>query len=392
MSEIEKTAGELLKEQLIFNPENAGSLMADSEIKEAYNFCEAYKTFLNNGKTERDTVKYTIELIKAKGYKPFDRKVKYKAGDKIYYNNRDRAIIVATVGKRSFEDGVTILAAHIDSPRVDLKQRPLYEEAQIAMFKTQYYGGIKKYQWTAIPLALHGVVYKADGTMVEVNIGEDDNDPVFVINDLLPHLSKEQNKRSLSGGIEGEELNIFVGCMPFKDDKVSEKVKLNIMNMLNIKYGIIEADLRCAELCAVPAGKARDVGMDRGAVGAYGQDDHVCAYTALMAELNQTETPDYTNIVVLADKEEVGSDSNTGLNSAFMKFFIADLAAPYGIEVRTVLAASKCLSADVTNAHDPTFASVTEKNNTAYLNYGVAVMKYTGSGGKSSTNDSDARY
>lgn len=388
----EKTKGELLKDQLMASPENAGIVMSDEEIAKAQAFAEPYKVFLDNSKTERDAVKYTISMIEKKGYQPFEAKKKYEAGAKVYLNNRDRAIILATVGKRSLEDGVTILAAHIDSPRVDLKPNPLYEEAQLAMLKTHYYGGIKKYQWTAVPLALHGVVYKKDGTMVEVNIGEDENDPVFVINDLLPHLSKEQDKRILDKGLEGEELNILIGCMPFKDDKVSEKVKLNIMRLLNEKYGMIEADFKTAELCAVPAQKAKDIGLDRGMVGSYGHDDKVCAYTALMAELDQTETPEFTSVVVLADKEEVGSDGNTGLQSDYLRFFIADLAAPHGIEARTVLSASKCLSADVTNAFDPTFASVSEKNNSAYLNYGTCIMKYTGHGGKGGTNDSHAAY
>ncbi len=387
-----KTKGEELREQLMFSPENCGEKMSDKEIEDAYSFCEPYKVFLDNSKTERDAVKNVIAMVEQKGYKPFDAKTKYNQGDKIYYNNRDRAIIVATVGKKSLDNGVTILAAHIDSPRVDLKPRPLYEDSHLALLKTHYYGGIKKYQWTAVPLALHGAVYRKDGSMVEVNIGEDENDPVFVINDLLPHLAKDQNSRTLAKGIEGEELNILIGCMPFKDDKASEKVKLNVMRMLNEKYGFVEGDFRTAELCAVPAQKAKDVGLDRGMVGSYGHDDRVCAYTALMAELDQKEIPEYTSVVVLADKEEVGSDGNTGLHSSYLKYFIADLAAPHNIAGRTVLSASKCLSADVTNAHDPSFPSVTEKNNTAYLNYGVCIMKYTGSGGKGGTNDSDARY
>ena len=387
----EKTAGELLKEELFYEQKNAGLALEEEAVREAYAFCEDYKTFLDHAKTERDAVKHTVALLESRGYVPFRPGKQYGPGDRVYLNNRDRALIFATVGTKPLEEGVSIIASHIDSPRMDLKPNPLYEEAELALFKTHYYGGVRKYQWTAIPLALHGAIYRKDGSLVEVNIGEDEGDPVFMINDLLPHLSKDQNKRTLQGGLEGEELNILVGCLPFRDDKVSEKVKLNILKILREKYGITEQDFRSAELCAVPAMKAKDLGFDRSMVAAYGQDDKVCAYTSIMAEVSGG-TPEYTSVVVLADKEEVGSDSNTGLHSWFLNYFIADLAEAWGIPGRRVLSASKCLSADVSNAFDPTFASVSEKRNSAYLNYGACIMKYTGSGGKGGTNDSDARF
>ena len=259
------------------------------------------------------------------------------------------------------------------------------------MFKTHYYGGIKKYQWTAIPLSLHGVVMTKDGKRVEVSIGEEEGDPVFCVTDLLPHLAADQMKRSLQEGIKGEELNVLVGSLPFKDNEVSERVKLNLIRLLNEKYGMTEADFMTAELEMVPSFPAKDLGLDRSMVGAYGQDDRVCAYTSFMASL-KCETPKRTLVTVFADKEEIGSDGNTGLNSSFLRYFIADLAKPYGVEGRTVLSHSTCLSADVNAGFDPTFPEVSEKNNTAYLNYGVVVSKYTGARGKSGTSDASAEF
>ncbi|MDR2933116.1 MAG: aminopeptidase [Oscillospiraceae bacterium] len=391
MDKKEKSQAELLKEKLLMNPENSGILMNDEQIGKANAFCEDYKKFLDEAKTEREAVKTTIAMLEKKGYKPFDANVAYKAGDKVYLNNRGKALIFAALGKRSQTDGVKILASHIDSPRIDLKPRPLYEEAQLAMFKTHYYGGIRKYQWTAIPLALHGVVCKKDGTTVEVCIGEADDEPIFCINDLLPHLAKDQNQRKLHEGIKGEELNVLIGSMPFRDDKLSEKVKLNIINIIHEKYDIIEKDFLSAELALVPAYKARDLGFDRSMIGAYGHDDRVCAYTSLMASLN-VDQPEYTWVNILADKEETGSDGNTGLSSRFLEYFIADLAKPHGIEGRTVLMASQCLSADVNAAFDPSFPDVSEKRNTSYISYGACITKYTGSGGKYSTNDASAEF
>ena len=386
-----KTEAQKLKEQLCYAPKNAGERLSDEEWEKADLFCEGYKKFLDLAKTEREAVEITISMAREKGFKAFDPKVKYEAGDRVFLNNRGKAIILCTVGTEPLEKGVRIVAAHIDSPRIDLKPRPLYEEAQLAMFKTHYYGGIKKYQWTAIPLALHGVVIRADGERVAVTVGEDEGDPVFTITDLLPHLAGEQMQRKLSDGIKGESLNVLVGGRMFRDDKESERVKLGILKLLNEKYGLVEADFLSAELTMVPAYHAVDVGLDRSFIGAYGHDDRVCAYTALTAAL-KNDRPAYTSVTVLADKEEIGSTGNSGLNSRFLEYFIEDLAAPHHLAGRTVLSASTCLSADVNAAFDPTYGEVHEKNNASYCNYGVVVTKYTGARGKSGTSDASAEF
>lgn len=389
--EKEKSLGQKLQDELLINRKNGGLVFSDEELQQCDAYCEGYKKFLDNGKTEREVVIHAIEMAKQRGFVEFELGKKYAAGDKVYYNNRGKALILSVIGTEPIEKGVNIMAAHIDSPRLDLKVRPLYEEAELTYFKTHYYGGIKKYQWTAIPLALHGVVIKEDGTSVTVCIGEDETDPIFCITDLLPHLAQEQMKRTLGDGIKGEELNVLIGSRPFKDDAASEKVKLNIMKTIYDKYNIVESDLLAAELELVPAFKARDIGFDRSMIGAYGQDDRVCAYTALTATLDAKDVK-RTLVTILADKEEVGSDGNTGLNSSYLKYFVADLAKPFGIEGRTVLSHSKCLSADVNAAFDPTFPDVTEKRNVAYLNYGVVVTKYTGARGKSGTSDASAEF
>ncbi|MBR3755042.1 MAG: aminopeptidase [Clostridia bacterium] len=382
---------EELREKLFYSAEHACKKISDDELKTADSFAEGYKKFMSACKTEREVVDFVKKLAHENGFVTFDPKASYKAGDKVIYNNRGKAVILAVIGKRPVEEGVHIAAAHIDSPRLDLKPNPLYEEAEFALFKTHYYGGIKKYQWTAIPLALHGVVVKADGTSVEVNIGEDAGDPKFVVTDLLPHLAAEQMKRSLAEGIKGEELNILIGSRPFKDDEGSESVKLNIMNILNEKYGIVEADFLSAELEAVPAFGADDVGFDRSLIGAYGHDDRVCAYPSVMAVLEAGE-PEYTALTVLADKEETGSDGNTGLNSSYMAYFIGDLARMQGGVASIALSNSECLSADVNAAFDPTFPGVYEKMNTSFANRGIVVTKYTGSRGKGGTSDASAEF
>lgn len=391
MSEQEKTAGQLLKEKLFLKSENAGLTMSEEQIAQADDFCAAYKQFLDAAKTEREAVDYALRLAKQKGFVPFVPGNKYHAGDKVFYNNRGKAVILAVIGRQPIEEGVRIVAAHIDSPRLDLKPNPLYEDSDLALFKTHYYGGIKKYQWPTIPLSLHGVFVKKDGSTVNVCIGEDEGDPVFCVTDLLPHLADEQQKRPTHQAIKGEELNLLVGSRPFKDDKASDRVKLNILRILNEKYGVTEADFLSAELEAVPAFKARDLGFDRSMVAAYGHDDRVCAYTAFAAAL-AVETPSVTTVTILADKEETGSEGNTGLDSAYLKYFIGDLAAPWGVEARTVLSASKCLSADVNAAYDPTFGDVNDKRNCAYAGYGVVITKYTGSRGKGGTSDASAEY
>ena len=388
---MDKTYIEEMKEKLFYNPKHASEVISADETETADGFCEGYKEFLDKSKTEREAATEIIALAKANGYTEFIPGEKYSAGEKIYYNNRNKSVILCVIGKRSIIDGVKIAAAHIDSPRLDLKPNPLYEDSEMALFKTHYYGGIKKYQWTAIPLSLHGAVILKDGSTVNVCIGEDDNDPKFVITDLLPHLGGEQNKRTLREGIRGEELNVLVGSRPFKDDDSSESVKFNILSILYEKYGFTEADFLSAELEVVPAFKASDIGFDRSMIGSYGHDDRVCAYPAVMAALD-TEEPDYTIMSVLTDKEETGSDGNTGLNSSYMAYFINYLAAMEGYDGYEVMRKSECLSADVTCAFDPTFSDVSERRNTAYINKGVAIMKYTGSGGKGGTSDASAEF
>ncbi|MGN0653632.1 MAG: aminopeptidase [Oscillospiraceae bacterium] len=391
MAEKKSSEGKKLQEKLFMKKEHAMKLISEAEVKKADKFCEDYKKFLDSSKTEREAVINTINLAEKNGFTEFIPGKALKSGDKIYYNNRGKAIILAIIGTEPIENGVRIAAAHIDSPRLDMKQCPLYEDNEIALFKTHYYGGIKKYQWTAIPLSLHGVIVKADGTKVSVCIGEDEKDPVFCVTDLLPHLASAQMERKAPQIIKGEELNILIGSRPFLDDDVSEKVKLNILNILFEKYGITEADFLSAELEAVPAFKAKDIGFDRSMIGSYGQDDRVCAYTALQATL-VCKKPKKTVVTVLADKEEIGSDGNTGLNSSYLKYFIYDLAKVFGADGWRVLTNSECLSADVNAAYDPTFPDVNERHNAAYINKGVVVTKYTGSRGKSGTSDASAEF
>lgn len=382
---------EELKNELFYKPKHAADLVSVEEVAKADEFCEGYKKFLDEAKTEREaTERVKNDAIKL-GFEEFVPGKQYKAGDKIYFVNRSKSIILAVIGEKSLSEGVKIAAAHIDSPRLDLKPNPLYETDELALFKTHYYGGIKKYQWVAIPLALHGVIIKSDGSKVNVTIGEKEGEPKFVISDILPHLGAEQGKRTLSEGIQGEELNVIVGSRPFKSDEGSELVKLNILKLLNEKYGIKEADFLSAELEVVPAFKADDIGFDRGLIGSYGHDDRVCAYPAAMAAFD-VENPQYTAITVLTDKEETGSDGNTGLQSDYLKNFIAYLGKTQGLEVYEVLSKSECLSADVNSAYDPTFSSVFEKNNTSFLNRGVVITKYTGARGKGGTSDASAEY
>lgn len=380
-----------LKEKLFYQRKN-GMLKADDDvIEKAYAYCEGYKSFLNSAKTEREAAKIALKMAKKSGFCEFDRNRKYSEGDKVYFNNRGKTVAFAVFGTDPVETGVRITAAHIDSPRLDLKPNPLYEEIELALFKTHYYGGIRKYQWPAVPLALHGVFAKKDGSVIEVSIGEADDEPRFVVNDLLPHLAAEQSKRSLADGIRGEELNILIGSRPFKADNESELVKLNILSILNEKYGITEEDFLSAELEMVPAYRASDIGFDRSLIGSYGQDDRVCAYPALTAVL-ELETPKKTAIAILTDKEEIGSDGNTGLNSDFLMHIVGDLAFTQGGDVTVALRNSKCLSADVNAGTDPTFQDVSERRNASFLNYGAVITKYTGSRGKAGTSDASAEY
>lgn len=388
MSEL---TAEQLKDRLYYKRKNGRLVSSDETLNKADEYCEGYKSFLNKAKTERGAVKAATQMAKANGFSEFCRGKAYKAGDKVYINNRGKTLALAVIGEQPVEQGVNITAAHIDSPRLDLKPNPLYEDTDLALFKTHYYGGIKKYQWTAVPLSLHGVFVLKDGTVKEVSIGENENEPKFVINDLLPHLASEQIKRPLNEGVKGEELNVLVGSHPFKDDKGSELVKLNILKLLNEKYGVTEEDFLSAELEMVPAAKSTDIGFDRSLIGSYGQDDRVCAYPALTAVL-EVEKPEKTALAILTDKEEIGSCGNTGLESDFLRFVIGDLAKMQNGDPTVALRNSKCLSADVNAGLDPTFQDVMEKKNASFLNYGVVVTKYTGARGKSGTSDASAEY
>lgn len=364
---------------------------APEQVEEAAAFCEGYKAFLDEGKTERECVKKAVELLKAAGYAEFDTQGSYQPGDKVYYVNRNKAIIATTFGEKSVKEGIRMNGAHIDSPRLDLKPSPVYEKDDMALFKTHYYGGIRKYQWATIPLAMHGVIIKKNGEMVELNLGEKPGDPVFCITDLLPHLSAEQNERKLKDGIKGEELNIVIGSIPYTDDEVKEPVKLMALKLMNEQFGITEKDFLRAEVEFVPAHKASDVGFDRSMVGAYGQDDRICAYTALMAEID-TKNPTYTTMTILTDKEEIGSEGNTGLNSNYVGDYITYLAELEGVNPKEVFRNTICLSSDVNAAYDPTFASVYDPLNSSYVNKGCVLTKYTGARGKSGSNDANAEY
>lgn len=362
---------------------------APEQVEEAAAFCEGYKAFLDEGKTERECVKKAVELLKAAGYAEFDTKGSYQPGDKVYYVNRNKAIIATTFGEKSVKEGIRMNGAHIGSPRLDLKPSPVYEKDDMALFKTHYYGGIRKYQWATIPLAMHGVIIKKNGETVELNLGEKPGDPVFCITDLLPHLSAEQNERKLKDGIKGEELNIVIGSIPYTDDEVKEPVKLMALKLMNEQFGITEKDFLRAEVEFVPAHKASDVGFDRSMVGAYGQDDRICAYTALIAEID-TKNPTYTTMTILTDKEEIGSEGNTGLNSNYVGDYITYLAELEGVNPKEVFRNTICLSSDVNAAYDPTFASVYDPLNSSYVNKGCVLTKYTGARGKSGSNDASA--
>ncbi len=380
--------GKELQDELTWKFPHIGKEAPD-QMEEAMSFCENYKAFLDEGKTERECVKKAVELLKAAGYTEFDTQGSYKPGDKVYYVNRKKAIIATTFGEKSVKEGIRMNGAHIDSPRLDLKPSPVYEKDDMALFKTHYYGGIRKYQWATIPLAMHGVIIKKNGEIVELNLGENSGDPVFCITDLLPHLAADQNERKLKDGIKGEELNIVIGSIPYTDDEVKEPVKLMALKLMNERYGITEKDFLRAEVEFVPAHKARDVGFDRSMVGAYGQDDKICAYTALMAEID-TKNPIYTTMTILTDKEEIGSEGNTGLNSNYVGDYITYLAELEGVNPKDVFRNTICLSSDVNAAYDPTFASVYDPMNSCYVNKGCVLTKYTGARGKSGSNDASA--
>ena len=379
-----------LKEKLLSGRKNGYDRFDSAEQAAMDEYCEGYKAFLDKGKTERLCAAETIRLAEAKGYKPYVRGMAVSSGDKVYLCNRGKSVMLAHIGKKSLADGAQIAAAHIDSPRLDLKPNPLYEDSELAFFKTHYYGGLRKYQWVTIPLELRGVIALKDGTTVEVNIGAEAGDPKLVITDLLPHLGQEQAKKPLASAIPGETLNLLLGSRPIGDEDDTGRVKLAVMKLLNEKYGITEDDFTSAELEAVPAAGACDIGLDRSLIGAYGHDDRVCGYAALKALLDLEETPEKTDVCVLADKEEIGSDGVTGMQSAAFDTFMEDLCAAQDVPVRVCFEKSFCLSADVTAAYDPNFGEVYEKRNAAFVNYGIGLCKYTGARGKSGASDADA--
>ncbi len=391
METQEKSVSAQLKEKLFVKKQNGIKKLSADEIVQADKFCKGYVEFLNHSKIEREAVLTSVKIAEENGFTKYDSTKTYKPGDKVYFVNREKNILLTVFGRKTVDKGVRLAIAHIDSPRLDLKPNPLYEANDLALFKTHYYGGIKKYQWTAVPLALHGLVAFKDGSKITVSIGEDKYDPCFCVTDLLPHLAQEQTTKPMSKAFTGEELNVLIGSRPFNNDEEAELVKLNILNILFEKYGIAEEDFLSAELTLVPAFNAKDVGFDRSMIGAYGHDDKVCAYPALMAAVNAKNT-EYTAITLLVDKEETGSDGNTGMQSAFMKHFINELADAQGVKAYTALNNSKCLSADVNAAFDPTYASAYEANNSCYINNGVVITKYTGSGGKYGTSDASAEY
>ena len=395
-----RTEGQKLEERLLYKRQNIWEKVDEEYIKKAFDFCEDYKSFLNTSKTEREFAANTEKLAVAAGFRKLDDLIssntRLKPGDKVYHINRKKSAVLAVVGNKPLSEGVNILGSHIDAPRLDLKQNPLYEDTQMAFFKTHYYGGIKKYQWLTIPLAIHGFVVKGDGTTVEIVVGEDEDDPVFSITDLLPHLAREQMQKKMSEAVTGEGLNLLLGSIPFNDEKVKEKVKLNILSILNKRYGIVEEDFQSAELEIVPAQKARDVGFDKSMIGGYGQDDRVCAYPALRALLD-IDVPERTAVCLLTDKEEIGSMGNTGAQSNLLEDFLANVIAltedPYSdLKVRSCLSRSKMLSADVNAAVDPNYESVYEKRNATYLGHGIVLQKYTGARGKYDASDASAEF
>ena len=378
-----------LREKLLYKPKHGYDRLSaeDAQAMEAY--AKVYMTFLDNCKTERLCVNYTIELAETKCFVPYQASMALEPGMKVYVNNRGKGIMLAVIGKKPLSEGANIGAAHTAAPRLDLKPRPLYEDSEMAYFKTHHYGGVRKYQWVTVPLELHGVVMKADGSSVTVAIGNDPADPQFVINALLPPLGREQGKKPLNEAIPSESLNILIGSRPLKDEEGSDRVKLSVLNILNEKYGITEEDFISAELEAVPAANARELGFDRSLIGAYGHDDRVCAYAELAA-LFELDVPEKTAICIFADKEEIGSMGVSGMQSQCFDWFVEDMCRTQGTDLRTCFAHSFCLSADVCAAYDPNFADVYERRNSAYINYGMGLCKYTGSGGKGGASDASA--
>ena len=378
-----------IRDELFYKQKNGYDTMTTQQRIDMEDYCRGYMAFLNDARTEREAVKMAIEMAEDKGFVEYVDGMELKTGDKVYLNNRGKALMLAVIGKQSLENGTVIAGAHVDSPRIDLKQNPLYESDELAYFKTHYYGGIKKYQWVTIPLELHGAVALKSGETIDVTIGHDPADPQFVITDLLPHLGKDQMKKTMEEGITGEGLNILIGSIPYADEG-SDRVKLAVMSILNDRYGIVEEDFLSAELTAVPAFEVREIGLDRSLIGGYGHDDRVCAYAELKAILDLEEAPEKTCVCILADKEETGSDGVSGMQSSAFECFMEELCESQNVPLRRCFANSFCLSADVTAAFDPNFPEVSEKRNDAKLNYGMGICKFTGARGKSGTSDASA--
>ena len=387
--------GEELKEKLFKNKKVGWEEISEEEKNKVFEVSDKYMEFLNKSKTEREFIKNARKLADENGFKDIMEYETLKPGDKIYFINREKSMYLGIVGEEPIEKGLNIIGSHVDSPRLDLKPNPLYENTGLAYLKTHYYGGIKKYQWTTIPLSMHGVIVKTNGEKIEVNIGEAESDPIFTITDLLPHLAQEQMEKKLKNGVDGEDLQLLVGSIPYKDEKVSEKVKLNILDILNKKYGITEEDLTSAEIELVPAFKARSLGFDSSMIAAYGQDDKVCAYTSLAAMM-ELQNVKNTAICILSDKEEIGSMGNTGMESHMFDFFISEILNKLGVNkpnlLDKVFCFSKMLSSDVDAGFDPIYASVSDKENAGFLGKGISLNKYTGARGKSGASDANAEY
>lgn len=383
-----------LQEKLCYKNENAFSKQTDKQKAEIFEFCEDYRKFITAAKTEREFCERAVRELEKAGFVSLESKKSLKAGDKVYTVNRGKGVMAVVIGREDITDGVNIVGAHIDSPRLDLKPNPLYEDGGMALFKTHYYGGIKKYQWTAMPLAIHGVAALADGTQIKIVVGEDEKDPVFCVSDLLPHLAVAQMSKKLSEAISGENLNVLVGNIGCDDPDIKEGVKFAVLKLLNEKYDIVEEDLLSSEIEVVPAFGARDIGFDRSVIGGYGQDDRVCAYTALRAVMEMKE-PEHTSVCLLVDKEEVGSMGATGMQSRHFENVMAKICSmcksDYNdITLRETLSNSTCLSADVGTAFDPNYPEVSEKKNCAIFGGGLVLTKYTGSRGKGGASDACA--
>ena len=384
-----------LKEKLFKNKKTGWEKITEEELNSIYKFSDEYMYYLNMSKTEKEIIRNSKDILLKNGFVDISEKDVLKPGDKVFYENRGRNIFATVVGEEDLEKGMRIVAAHSDSPRIDLKQNPVYEDTGLAMLKTHYYGGIKKYQWVNIPLSMHGLVVKPDGEKIEINIGEKEEEPIFTISDLLPHLAGEQMKKSGAEVVEGEQLNVLAGSIPYAGDDITEKVKLNILNILNEKYGIREIDFASSEIEMVPAYKAKSTGLDSSMIAGYGQDDKVCCYTSLRAIID-IKKPKYTAVCILTDREEVGFDGISGMQSQIFDTFVLEMLEKTGntkpSSLNRTYSNTKALSADVDAAYNPNFAYAFEKNNTGYLGKGISLVKYTGARGKSGASEAPAEF